>query len=98
MKVPTERSVTKTVGLTDLLAYELYLLVDNKTLFDGNWYEIYPVTVKCLVAGSGKATKEEVADSLQSYVGKQEYKCDDESDAAAVGIAWLIQQGRIKGA
>jgi len=98
MKVPSERSVTKTVGIMDWLAYSLFSMIQDPNKFDGNWYEIYPVTVKCLVAGSGKATKEDVAESLQSYIGKQEYKCDDESDAAAVGIAWLIQQGRIKGA
>lgn len=98
MKVPSERSVTKTVGIMDWLAYSLFSMIQDPNKFDGNWYEIYPVTVKCLVAGSGKATKEDVAESLQSYIGKQKYKCDDESDAAAVGIAWLIQQGRIKGA
>ena len=96
MKVPSERSVTKTVGLMDWLAYFIYSTIKNDKLFDGNWYEIYPVTVKCLVAGSGKATKEDVANSLEKYIGKHEYRCDDESDAAAVGIAWLIQQERIK--
>ena len=60
------------------------------------WYSIYPVTIKKLIAGSGKAEKSEVAESLEYYIGKQDYKCDDESDAAAVAVAWLIQQGQIK--
>ena len=83
-KVPSERDVAKVVGLMDFM------------LGEKEWYEIYPVTIKKLVAGSGKAEKTEVAEALEKYVGKQEYKCDDESDATAVGVAWLIQQGQIK--
>ena len=86
MKVPSERDVSKVVGIMDWMAYWT-----NK-----EWYSIYPVTVKKLVTGSGKAEKSEVANALERYIGKQNYKCDDESDAAAVGIAWLIQQGQIK--
>lgn len=84
LKVPSERDVAKVVGLMD------YMLGDTE------WYEIYPVTIKKIVAGSGKAEKSEVAIALEKYIGKQEYKCDDESDAAAVAIAWLVQQGQIK--
>lgn len=84
LKVPSERDVAKVVGIMDFM------------LDDQEWYEIYPVTVKKLVAGSGKAEKSDVAEALEKYIGKQVYKCDDESDAAAVAIAWLIQQGQIK--
>ena len=52
--------------------------------------------MKKLVAGKASASKEEVAAALESYVGKQEYACDDESDAVAVGIAWLISGGFIE--
>lgn len=83
-KVPSERDVAKVVGIMD------YYL-DNQ-----EWYEIYPVTIKCLIAGSGKAEKQAVADSLSVYVGKQEYRNDDESDATAVAVAWLIQNHQIK--
>ena len=86
MKVPSERNVSKVVGMMDWAAYWT-----NK-----EWYSIYPVTIKKLITGSGKAEKSEVADALEYYVGKQEYKCDDESDATAVAVAWLIQQGQIK--
>ena len=54
------------------------------------FYEIAPTTVKKLLTGSGKASKEEVAEALESYVDCQTYESDDESDALAVGIAWLI--------
>ena len=60
------------------------------------WFEIYPVTVKRLVAGSGKAEKKDVADALLKYVGEQEYLNDDESDATAVAVAWLIQNHQIQ--
>ena len=86
MKVPSERNVSKVVGMMDWAAW----------CMEKEWYSVYPVTVKKLVTGSGKAEKSEVAAALEKYIGKQEYRCDDESDAAAVAIAWLIQQGQIK--
>lgn len=36
-----------------------------------------------------------MAQRLADYVGIQEYACDDESDAIAVGIAWLIENGYV---
>lgn len=86
VKVPSERSLSKVVGVMDWVAYGT----------KKEWYSIYPVTVKKLITGSGKAEKSEVAKALEYYIGKQDYKSDDESDAAAVAIAWLIQQGQIK--
>ena len=87
VKVPSERSLSKVVGVMDWALWAFY---------GKEWYSIYPMTVKKQVTGSGKATKEEVAQALEKYIGKQDYKCDDESDAAAVAVAWLIQQGQIK--
>ena len=84
VKVPSERDVAKVVGLMDFM------------LGDKEWNEIYPTTVKKLITGSGKAQKTEVAIELSKYIGTQNYKCDDESDAAAVAVAWLIQQEQIK--
>ena len=52
--------------------------------------EIAPTTVKKTLTGSGKAGKEEVAAVLERYVGRQEYATDDESDAVAVGVTWMI--------
>ena len=57
--------------------------------------EVHPKTIKKLVANDQLAEKEVVATSLAQFVGEREYACDDESDAVAVGIAWLIQQGKI---
>lgn len=87
VKVPSERSLSKVVGIMD---WSLWCF------FGKDWYNIYPMTIKKLITGNGKATKEEVAEALEFYIGKQDYKCDDESDAAAVAIAWLIQQKQIK--
>lgn len=49
-----------------------------------------------MITGSGKASKQDVADSLERYVGKVQYSTDDESDAVAAGIAWLIGEGYLK--
>jgi len=87
MKVPSERSLSKVVGLMDMMLWK----ISHK-----EWFSIYPTTVKKLITGSGKAEKNQVAKDLEYYIGKQDYKCDDESDAAAVAIAWLIEQGQIK--
>lgn len=55
--------------------------------------EIAPTTVKKALTGSGKASKQEVADALESYVGKIKYANNDESDATGVGIAYGKQMG-----
>lgn len=60
------------------------------------WEELYPVSIKKLVTGNGKSDKAQVARSLDEYVGKREYACDDESDAAAVALAWLIKNEIVK--
>ena len=73
------QALFKVVGVADLAAWRT-----SKTEF----VEIAPTTVKKLLAGSGKATKEEVATALETYVGNHKYEVDDESDALAVGIAW----------
>ena len=88
VKVPSERSLSKVVGLMDWMLWRCS---------DKEWYSIYPMTVKKLITGYGKAEKSDVAAGLEKYIGKQDYKCDDESDAAAVAIAWLIQNGQIEG-
>lgn len=59
------------------------------------FFEISPRAVKKEITGNGTASKEEVAQCLKFYVGEQHYACDDESDAVAVGVAWLLQQGLI---
>lgn len=78
----TVQSLARVVGLSEYLT-----IVSGH----GEFEKIPPKQVKKLVAGSSTAEKEEVAAALEQFVGKREYACDDESDAVAVGIAWLIQ-------
>ena len=78
----TIQALARVVGLSEYLALEMG---------HGEFDKIPPKLVKKLVAGSSTAEKDEVAKALPQFVGEQEYACDDESDAVAVGIAWLIQ-------
>ncbi|CAH0304055.1 Crossover junction endodeoxyribonuclease RuvC [Priestia megaterium] len=49
--------------------------------------------MKNIVVGSGVATKEEIEESVRSITGyKGEFACDDESDAVALGLAYLINE------
>ena len=47
--------------------------------------------MKLTVAGSGSASKEDVQKALTDYVGVNTYRTLDESDAVAVGVAYLLQ-------
>ena len=78
--------LNKVVGVADLYAWA----------FGGREFvEIPPQTVKKAVTDDANAEKEVVAAALEQFVGKHDYACDDESDAVAVGIAWLLQQGML---
>lgn len=76
----------KVVGVADYLAWR-----SRRDFFD----EINPKTIKKIVANDPNAEKDVVMNSLTQFVGKYNYECDDESDAVAAGIAWLINQGMI---
>lgn len=57
---------------------------------------IPPSTVKRLVVGKGVATKDEVEQAVRNITGYSgEFKVDDESDAVAVALAYLMQAGHI---
>lgn len=59
--------------------------------------EITPTTVKKHVAGNGKANKDQVADAVQGFISHYVlFKNDDESDAVAVGVAYLDSEGLLK--
>ena len=78
--------LNRVVGVSDLYAWG----------FGGREFvEITPQTVKKLVTDNANAEKDEVAAALKQFVGDWDYACDDESDAVAVGVAWLIQQKMI---
>lgn len=76
----------KVVGVADLYAW---------WLTQAEFEEMSVKAIKSLVANDKDADKETVASSLKQFVGEQDYVCDDESDAVAVGIAWLIQHDMI---
>lgn len=78
--------LNKVVGVSDLYAWAY-----------GNreFLEIPPQTVKKAVTNDANAEKDVVAACLEQFVGKHEYACDDESDAVAVGVAWLIHNNMI---
>lgn len=77
----TVQALAQVVGVVDYITYDMG---------HGEFDKIPPKMVKKLVAGNSSAEKDDVAKALVSFVGEQEYACDDESDAVAVGIAWLI--------
>ena len=79
--------ISAVVGVMDLMSWSHGELV---------WHEYYPLTIKKLLTGNGKADKTEVANSVMQYFKGATFKNDDESDAAAVAIAWLIKNGQIK--
>ncbi|WNF08388.1 crossover junction endodeoxyribonuclease RuvC [Brevibacillus borstelensis] len=61
---------------------------------------ISPTDVKKRIAGSGKAEKADVAEGVRKLLGLPEdyrFATDDESDACAVALAWLIGQNIIDG-
>ena len=76
----------KVVGVSDLYAWAIGGRV---------FQEISPLTIKAAVAGDKNAHKDVVASSLERFVGPDEYACDDESDAVAVGVTWLLKHGLI---
>lgn len=59
------------------------------------WNEIFPVSVKKHITGKGKADKKEVEKCLEDYVGKRAYGTDDESDATAVAVTFLIMNNKL---
>ncbi|MCM3314857.1 crossover junction endodeoxyribonuclease RuvC [Psychrobacillus sp. MER TA 17] len=61
--------------------------------------EITPLTVKKAATGKGNASKEEVEDGVRQAFGLGAdftFKTDDESDAAAIALAYAKQRGLIK--
>jgi crossover junction endodeoxyribonuclease RuvC len=55
-------------------------------------------SVKKSVVGRGKAEKHEVEEAVRKWTGyKGEFATSDESDAAAIGLAYLIENNLIEG-
>lgn len=59
-----------------------------------SFQELTPSAIKKYVTGSGKAEKEDVAEAIDNYCpDHRAFYTDDESDACAAAIAWLIENG-----
>ena len=59
--------------------------------------EIPPTTIKSIIAGYSRASKEEVEEGvrelLPEHQKEMEFYSDDESDAVAVGLTYCIRKG-----
>ncbi|KFN03139.1 hypothetical protein D0U04_13705 [Bacillus clarus] len=53
-------------------------------------------SVKKKLLGKGRAEKEEVEAGVRQYVEWGEFKTSDESDACAIGLAYLLDKGIIE--
>jgi len=88
----TTQILFRVVGISDLVVYESAGITDIE--------EIPPTTVKRLVAGDGKASKDDVADGVREHLvpaqKNYEFETDDVSDAIAVGISYMIQKGLLE--
>ena len=78
------QTLHKVVGVTDMILWQ-----SQGTTF----LELTPTQVKKAIANHIRAEKEKVAAGLIPYLGEHEYATDDESDAAAVAVAFLIIEG-----
>jgi crossover junction endodeoxyribonuclease RuvC len=85
------QALYKVAGVLDLLLFIQKMVVDS---------EYAPTTVKKVITGRGKATKEEVREEVTQYlVSSQEsynFKSDDTSDALAVAVTYLISEGYLE--
>lgn len=83
---PSGRAMTKVIGVADMALWATR---------EATFYDIQPSKVKQLITGNGAASKLVVAGRLRQYVGNLSFTCLDQSDAVAVGIAWLMEAGFI---
>lgn len=81
------QTLFKVVGVADMA-----LWITSQDVFQ----EIAPTSVKKHITGKGSATKAEVAEALRAYVGAVSYASDDQSDAVAIGVAWVLEQSKSK--
>lgn len=85
-------TLNKVTGVTEMLLWICHGM---------EFEEIPPVSVKKYTTGYGGArnnpcTKEDVQEAIDNYFDHPEFETDDESDACAVGIAWLSMNGYIE--
>lgn len=78
------QTLHKVVGVTDMILWQSRQIT---------FLELTPTQIKKSIADHIRAEKEKVAAGLVSYLGEHEYSTDDESDAAAVAVAFLLIEG-----
>lgn len=85
----TTQALFRVVGISDLITFEE---VGCRQI-----EEIPPTTVKSLVGGHGKATKDEVEDGVRALLVDEQkdfvFVTDDESDSVAVALSYAIKKG-----
>lgn len=80
----TTQALFKVAGIVDLIVHAKSGLEVE---------EIAPLTIKKLVGGHGKATKEEVEAGVHRFLKRDvSFQNDDESDSVGVGIAYCLQK------
>lgn len=88
----TTQLLFRVVGVSDLAGIELFNCKDIE--------ELTPTTIKRLIAGNGKADKQEVEDGVRELLSPEQkninFYSDDVSDAVAVGLAYYIKKGLLK--
>lgn len=81
------QAIHKVVGVSDMIVWHI---------LEMSFQELAPSSVKKYVTGWGMASKDEVAEAIDNYIPKHtQWHYDDESDAVAVGLSWLIKNGYI---
>jgi Holliday junction resolvasome RuvABC endonuclease subunit len=55
-----------------------------------------PSTVKKIITGNGKSDKKIVQEHVKKIYPDLEIKNNDQSDACAIGICWLLENGIVK--
>jgi crossover junction endodeoxyribonuclease RuvC len=80
--------------------FSAWSAVDSSLHQYGLSFNVKPISqsaVKKAVVGVGKAEKHEVETAVRKWTGYTgEFAKDDESDACAIGLAYLIREGLIK--
>lgn len=82
----TTQALFKVVGVSDYIA----------SLYEKEVVEYSPSEVRKLLFEKGNVGKSTVQDVLARYIGECDYETDDESDATAVAVAYLVKSGLLK--
>lgn len=100
-----QMAIFKVVGVIDILTTIWWrkFTENDRQYRSRQWSEIAATTVKKLITGQGKADKNEVAEGVMKYlklycdvdIGDEPFNNDNESDATAVALAWLLSKGVI---